>query len=293
MHATVSCLKAYTTWECADGIEECRKACGGHGYLRVSGLPDIFARYVPSCTFEGDNYVLIQQTARYQLKCLKQFKLHPLTNFGIDFDYILHSDRWLHEKCGVIDPMVWLDIRAQVDVLKHRAIRLVVELSDHLSHLISSGRSESEAWNLAQPLFIRTTRAHAYLMLTRNFYGNAEKIEDKNIRTVMIKLQQLFTLTHIEKHLADFLEDGFMTGMHGNQIRAVQSQLLLELRPNIVALVDAFNIPDSKMYYSALGRYDGQVYKALFESTARDARNQTDVTPAYDAHLKSLLKSNL
>lgn len=44
-----------------DGIEECRKLCGGHGYLCSSGLPELFAVYVPACTYEGDNYVLLLQ----------------------------------------------------------------------------------------------------------------------------------------------------------------------------------------------------------------------------------------
>ena len=44
-----------------DAIEECRKLCGGHGYLNSSGLPELFAVYVPACTYEGDNIVLLLQ----------------------------------------------------------------------------------------------------------------------------------------------------------------------------------------------------------------------------------------
>ena len=46
-----------------DGIEECRKLCGGHGYLCTSGLPELFAVYVPACTYEGDNIVLLLQVS--------------------------------------------------------------------------------------------------------------------------------------------------------------------------------------------------------------------------------------
>lgn len=52
-----------------DGIEECRKLCGGHGYLWCSGLPELFAVYVPACTYEGDNVVLqlqVSATFMYQ-----------------------------------------------------------------------------------------------------------------------------------------------------------------------------------------------------------------------------------
>jgi acyl-CoA oxidase len=44
-----------------DGIEECRKLCGGHGYLCASGLPELYAVYVPACTYEGDNTILLLQ----------------------------------------------------------------------------------------------------------------------------------------------------------------------------------------------------------------------------------------
>lgn len=48
-----------------DAIEECRKLCGGHGYLNSSGLPELFAVYVPACTYEGDNIVLLLQVCMF------------------------------------------------------------------------------------------------------------------------------------------------------------------------------------------------------------------------------------
>lgn len=53
-----------------DGIEECRKLCGGHGYLCSSGLPELFAVYVPACTYEGDNIVLLLQVFQNEISIL-------------------------------------------------------------------------------------------------------------------------------------------------------------------------------------------------------------------------------
>ncbi|KAH1202266.1 Peroxisomal acyl-coenzyme A oxidase 1 [Glycine max] len=71
-HACTAGLKSFTTSATADGIEECRKLCGGHGYLCSSGLPELFAVYIPSCTYEGDNTVLLLQVARHLIKTISQ-----------------------------------------------------------------------------------------------------------------------------------------------------------------------------------------------------------------------------
>nr|KAJ0196201.1 hypothetical protein LSAT_V11C700371920 [Lactuca sativa] len=44
------------------------KLCGGHRYLVSSGLPELFAVYIPTCTYEGDNVVLLLQVARFVVK---------------------------------------------------------------------------------------------------------------------------------------------------------------------------------------------------------------------------------
>lgn len=60
-HATSSCLKSMSTGITAAGIEDCRKACGGHGFLQSSGLPEFLGAYLQSCTVEGENHMLTQQ----------------------------------------------------------------------------------------------------------------------------------------------------------------------------------------------------------------------------------------
>ena len=68
VHATTSALKSYCTTFTADGIEDCRKACGGHGFLVCSGLVELSNTYLQSCTVEGDNQMLPQQVIKVLLK---------------------------------------------------------------------------------------------------------------------------------------------------------------------------------------------------------------------------------
>ena len=45
-------------------------SCGGHGYSQASGLPLLYANIVGSCTYEGENTVMMLQVARWVLLIL-------------------------------------------------------------------------------------------------------------------------------------------------------------------------------------------------------------------------------
>lgn len=62
-HTLICGLKAWATQTAADGAEDARKMAGGQGYVVISGLPDIASSCAAMATFEGDNYVLLQQLA--------------------------------------------------------------------------------------------------------------------------------------------------------------------------------------------------------------------------------------
>ena len=54
-------MQALSTTLASDGMEAARRACGGHGYSLLSGLPTLFTHYVQNVTWEGDNNVMLLQ----------------------------------------------------------------------------------------------------------------------------------------------------------------------------------------------------------------------------------------
>ena len=60
-------------------------------------------------------------------------------------------------------------------------------------------------------------------------------------------------------------------------LRAHLTSLLADLRPNAVALVDAFDFPDAVLD-SVLGRWDGQVYQALYDFALDSSMNEKQVS---------------
>lgn len=51
-------------------MEACRRACGGHGFSQLSGLPSILQNYVQNVTWEGDNNVMLLQARTGAIVCL-------------------------------------------------------------------------------------------------------------------------------------------------------------------------------------------------------------------------------
>lgn len=64
LHALTSGLKSITSYEAELGIDQCRQACGGHGYSLAARISDILGVAVGACTYEGENMVMLQQLAR-------------------------------------------------------------------------------------------------------------------------------------------------------------------------------------------------------------------------------------
>jgi acyl-CoA oxidase len=88
LHALSSGLKAVVTSATADGIEAARRCCGGHAYSALSGLPTLFASYVQNCTWEGDNNVMLLQTARYVLKNAAAIQSGKTAPAAVSLEYL-------------------------------------------------------------------------------------------------------------------------------------------------------------------------------------------------------------
>lgn len=72
------------------------------------------------------------------------------------------------------------------------------------------------------------------------------------------------------------IQAGILSVPQLSQISQRLKGLLSEIRPNAVALVDAFDYRD-EMLNSVLGRYDGNVYEHMFEWAKRSPLNHTEV----------------
>ncbi|KAI9873881.1 MAG: fatty-acyl coenzyme A oxidase [Pleopsidium flavum] len=258
LHATSCGLKALASTTAAEGLEVCRRACGGHGYSSFSGIGSWYADYLPTTTWEGDNYMLTQQVARYLLKSARTvLNGHPPANDTTSILQYFLSRRdmgaafdVLGKDSDIVAAFAWRTAFLTFEALKHRD-------------------EDKSSWNSLLVDFWRLSTAHSQYLVVKNFYDalhareTTSELDDETI-ALLHKLFRLYALNNLEREASEFFSSGAVTV---RQIQLARTKavmnLLEEIRPHAVRLVDAWRFPDWQLD-SSLGRYDGKVYEDLF-----------------------------
>ncbi|CEP07812.1 hypothetical protein [Parasitella parasitica] len=286
LHASSSGLKSLTTTMAIDAIEDCRRACGGHGYSMFSGLGQFYQDYLPNVTWEGDNYILTQQTARYLLKTFRNVvagKAEP-SEYNQTVTYLTQYLESPKAKCSATKPEDFLNPELILSAFGFRAAFGIAQVAEQIDH---HGRS----WNSMLVEISRISKAHSQFMLIRNFIvtlQNDKQLstpENRPILKVLRMLASLFALHTMEKELSEFLVSGYLNSEQSVMLKEQVINLLEQIRPEAVSLVDAFALPDYFLH-SALGRYDGRVYESMTEMAEREPLNHTLVVDGYDECIK-------
>ncbi|XP_055971404.1 peroxisomal acyl-coenzyme A oxidase 1 isoform X2 [Sorex fumeus] len=288
LHALTAGLKAFATWTANAAIEACRMACGGHGYSHCSGLPNLYVNFTPTCTFEGENTVMMLQTARYLIKSYEQVRAGKLVYGMVSYLNDLPGQRIQPQQ--VAGRPTAMDISSPdslVEAYRLRAASLVEIAAKNFQAEVSHRRSREVAWNLTSVDLVRATEAHCHYVVVKLFAEQLPQIQDKPVQAVLRNLCLLYSLYGISQKAGDFLQGGILTGSQINQVRQRVKELLTVIRPDAIALVDAFDYRDESLG-SVLGRYDGNVYENMFEWAKNSPLNKTEVHESFHKYLKPM-----
>jgi len=158
------------------------------------------------------------------------------------------------------------------------------------------GVDSAEAWNSVCPDAIRLSEAHCMHVLVRNFDGAVRQLEVEGsaLCAPLRSCCNLFSLWWMRESMGDFLESGFLGSTQCGLLRQAVSGQLVAVRTDAVPLVDAWDHSD-KALRSAIGKYDGRVYEALFASAQASVNhmNREVVDSAFLESLKPMRRSNL
>lgn len=291
LHALSTGMKAMMSDLCTQGAEVCRRACGGHGYSKLSGLPSLVTQVTASCTYEGENTVLYLQVARFLVKSYLQAQVSPSSTPQKPLPQsVAYLARPVLARCPAQKAADFLCPELYAAAWAHAAARLIEDSVHHLQTLMQSGADQQEAWNQTAAIHLQAAKAHCYYITVKSFTEALEKLDkEPAIQQVLQRLCDLFALHGILTNSGDFLHDGFLSGAQVDMARKAYLDLLLLIRKDAILLTDAFDFTDQCLN-SALGCYDGNVYGRLFQ-WARESPSNAQENPAYEKYIRPLLRS--
>ena len=294
-------LKALGSWQVETFGELLKQSCGGHGYLQISGLTKPHLDFgVGIVTAEGDNHVLLQQTAMILLKKaqtgeinLDHFEFNTANDLSIDQQLLL-----LHE------------------------IRYKGELkaaSAKIQQLVGTKGLDfkTEVWNdHCQISMVNASKYYIQYILVRNFFNfmsgtalvaNTDKTlksrsqGTQNLMRLLFvvyasywfteELQTFYENIQSEQHLNYFFNNGHLEIVIG----AFKSSIA-QLAYNSRDIVTAFDFEDAELL-SALGKKDLKTSDDMYAEILRVVRlnplNKKPVPTGFNKHMKPLLLGKL
>ncbi|KAL3268862.1 hypothetical protein HHI36_007951 [Cryptolaemus montrouzieri] len=298
IHAISSGCKPLAGWTMRDAIQECREACGGHGFLKAAGIGDLRNSNDANCTYEGENHVLIQQTGNWLMK------FWPLVQKNAEIstplktaNFLTHANKILRTSFnattieGLCSPEVLINIYQWIvcSLLKESCERLEISIKDGTDSFWAKNNNQVYFAKNLSIAFIQ----HFFLDRMLEVIKEAP---DENIRRVLLRIFSLYAIKSLENyHLATLYRGGFANGPLLSQlIQDSIIKLCADLKDDAIALVDAIAPPDFALN-SVLGSSDGQVYQRLESAILHSSYGMSrpswwkEMTDIEDSVLKSKL----
>lgn len=222
--------------------------------------------YAQYPTVEGENTILHLQTGPILLKQLARARTDP-SSLAPHIAYLADTPALLSSRCPVQRENDWLDPVVQLRALQHRDVRQMTALANDMEATRrAAGRKQFDVKNQHMLEIIQISKSHCQTTIVYTFHHALPTIQRDHpqLYPALKRLSDLHTLHTIQTNLADFLIDGYVDTQQATLLPNLVKRLVKEARQDAVGYVDAFGLSDNSLG-SALGRYDGNVYEALYK----------------------------
>ncbi len=240
-------LKSMATWHATSTIQECREACGGKGYLSenrigaLKGDSDIFT------TFEGDNTVLLQLVAKGLLTEFKQ-SFHDegftavIRYLGERISNTINEYNPIYRRNTSTDHL--LDRGFHLHAFRYREKKLLISLSQRMQDYLKKRIKPYDAFLKCQSHMVTLAKAYIERLVLKDFDAKINELQESDEKDALSKMCDLYALSVMEENKGWYLESDYMDGSKTKAIRRVVTKLCAEVRPDSLAYVDAFGIPE-------------------------------------------------
>ncbi|OMJ92024.1 hypothetical protein SteCoe_5344 [Stentor coeruleus] len=257
-HAVLSSIKVLTTEWAFEGIHQCRKVCGGLGYSKFSKLGELLSKHDINLTWEGDNNILLQQTASFivkqSMKALqgKPFEVKSLKSLNLNRESVQSSR----------PPTFILSPNSLLACIEHLLNMYLHKSLLHLQQNSTKFENYFDVWNVSQPVLQSLGRVFGILEIAKYWQGRYESLRQKDSEVFKL-LEKLFCLFLVDKLLiyrGELLSEGYFSAAEAKILEDEFENLCNDLGESAVMIIDAIANQDF-MHGSCLGYSDGQAYK--------------------------------
>ncbi|XP_055916133.1 probable peroxisomal acyl-coenzyme A oxidase 1 [Eupeodes corollae] len=288
IHCLSACLKAISTHDSSNGVETLRLACGGHGFMAASNLANIYGLATAAVTYEGENTVMLLQTARFLMKSW---------SMAVEGEKLVPTVAYLEEVAsGKTRTFPKWDgsLECMVKALQFAAANKIRLAYNHSSERKMKNLTAAEAANATSIELTQAADLHGRSFLATATWKklSSEDQISSSLKTVLLDILELYLVSACFRNLSDLQRFIELTEEDLNRLQIKLEQVLSRLRPNAVAIVDGFDFHD-RILNSVLGCYDGNVYERIFEAAQKSPMNQISVQKSFQSHLKPFMKSNM
>ena len=240
-HALSSACKSFGSWNSQETLAECRKSMGGLGFSHYALIGWIMYNGDVNQTFEGDNNVLIMQTAKF---LVKNFKIYSKTKkFMNTCEFLAQPD--------VTGSQEKTDLASLVKLFSQRAKDVLAKFCGFLD----TKKATFEQLGIHYIKELAEIYFQNFIIKTFVEFLD-EKVTDDKIRAMFERNLVLYMKTKILSEGAYFRK--FFDNNQFDQLKEDVTQLLAELRPDAIAITDIF--PLANRMLGPFGNEDMQGY---------------------------------
>lgn len=261
LESRAAATKALGTWHATNAIQESREACGGAGYLTENRFAALKADTDVFTTFEGDNTILLQLVGKGRLTDLKD-EFGSLDGVAMARFVGRQAFETITEKViarSIIERVVdaatgrdeaeaggdLFDHEYQLAMLRSREERTGASVARRLKSGMEAGELEpAEVFSRCQHHLLAAAAAHAERIVFEAFLTKIDGMADGPEKATLNDLASLHALAEIERDRAWWLEHGRLSTERAKSITRAVDALCRTLRPEAVALVNGFGIPE-------------------------------------------------
>jgi acyl-CoA oxidase len=148
------------------------------------------------------------------------------------------------------------------------------------------GLGELDAWNKCSQQLISVARVYIDIFIIHANLSCICAMEQEANRAALSDLFELYMLYELcDVYPGNVLRLTVIDATRMNELRERMLNMLPVVRTNAVALVDAFDLPDSNLN-SSLGAHDGQAYERLFEFARGSLMTEQSTRGVYEKHFR-------